>query len=66
MSEIAGNSVKSRVAKKPSLRKLYNNIMKDLENVEEELRLFSHSPNKLISDISTYLFQTNGKRIIIL
>lgn len=37
--------------------------MKDLEKVEQELRLFSHSPNKLISDISTYLFQTNGKRI---
>jgi len=63
MSELARNSVKSRVEKKPSLRKLYNNIMKDLEKVEEELRLFSHSPNKLISDINTYLFQTNGKRI---
>jgi octaprenyl-diphosphate synthase len=37
--------------------------MKDLEEVELELRLFSRSPNRLISDISTYLFQTNGKRI---
>jgi len=63
MSELARNYIKSRVEKKPSLRKLYQNIMKDLENVEEELRLFSCSPNKLISDISTYLFQTNGKRI---
>ncbi len=63
MSELAGNSIKSRVEKSPSLRKLYNNIMKDLEEVEQELRLFSRSPNKLISDISTYLFQTNGKRI---
>ena len=63
MSELARNSIKSHVEKSPSLRKLYNNIMKDLEEVEQELRLFSHSPNKLISDISTYLFQTNGKRI---
>ncbi len=63
MSELARNSIKSHVEKSPSLRKLYNNIMKDLEKVEQELRLFSHSPNKLISDISTYLFQTNGKRI---
>ncbi len=63
MSELAGNSIKSRVEKNPSLRRLYNNIMKDLEEVEQELRLFSRSPNKLISDISTYLFQTNGKRI---
>lgn len=63
MSELARNSIKSHVEKSPSLRKLYNNIMKDLEEVEQELRLFSRSPNKLISDISTYLFQTNGKRI---
>lgn len=63
MSELAGNSIKSRVEKSPGLRRLYNNIMKDLEEVELELRLFSRSPNKLISDISTYLFQTNGKRI---
>ena len=63
MSELARNSIKSRVEKNPSLRRLYNNIMKDLEEVEQELRLFSRSPNKLISDISTYLFQTNGKRI---
>jgi octaprenyl-diphosphate synthase len=63
MSELARNSIKSRVDKSPSLRRLYNNIMKDLEKVEQELRLFSCSPNKLISDISDYLFQTNGKRI---
>lgn len=63
MNELAGNSIKSRVEKSTSLRRLYNNIMKDLEEVELELRLFSRSPNRLISDISTYLFQTNGKRI---
>ncbi|HEA65098.1 MAG TPA: polyprenyl synthetase family protein [Candidatus Aminicenantes bacterium] len=63
MSELAINPIKSRVEKSPSLKRLYNNIMKDLEEVEQELRLFSHSPNRLISDISTYLFQTNGKRI---
>lgn len=63
MSELARNSFKSRVEKRPSLRRVYNNIMKDLGKVEEELKLFSHSPNKLISEISTYLFQKSGKRV---
>ena len=63
MSETAENSVKSRVEKRPSIRNLYDNIMKDLEKVEEELKHFSHSPNELISEISAYLFQKSGKRI---
>jgi len=54
---------KNRLEKNPGLLNLYRNILKDLEEVEEMLRLFSRSPNKLISEVSTYLFQENGKRI---
>lgn len=46
-----------------SLKDLYSDIQKDLNEVEKELRLFSRSSNKLIAEISTYLFQKSGKRI---
>jgi len=42
---------------------LYKNIQKDLDKVEEKLRLFSYSSNALISEIGTYLFHKAGKRI---
>ena len=45
------------------IRALYKDILKDLDKVEENLRLFADSPNKLISEISGYLFQKAGKRI---
>jgi len=54
---------KSQIQKSPSLRHLYAKIQKDLDEVEEKLRLFSHSSNKLISEINSYLFQKSGKRI---
>ena len=46
-----------------SLKELYKEIQKDLDKVEEQLKLFAHSPNKLISEINSYLFQKTGKRI---
>ena len=46
-----------------SLKELYSDIQKDLNEVEKELRFFSRSSNKLIAEISTYLFQKSGKRI---
>ena len=63
MSELDQNSFKSRVEKNLRLSNLYSNIKKDLEKVEEELKLFSSSPNKLIHEVSSYLFQKSGKRI---
>jgi octaprenyl-diphosphate synthase len=54
---------KSEIKKIPGIKKLYYNIRKDLEDVEENLKLFTKSPNKIISEISTYLFQNTGKRI---
>ena len=63
MSELDQNSFKSRVEKNLRLSNLYSNIKKNLEKVEEELKLFSSSPNKLIHEVSSYLFQKSGKRI---
>ena len=42
---------------------VYNHIQEELGRVEESLKIFSSSPNRLISEISTYLFQKKGKRI---
>jgi len=55
--------IKAKNKQEFSLKNLYLDIQKDLDEVEEELKLFSHSSNKLISEISTYLFQKAGKRI---
>lgn len=46
-----------------NIEALYKNIQKDLDKIEEKLRLYSYSPNELISEIGTYLFQKAGKRI---
>jgi len=54
---------KNRVEKNPALLNLYRDILKDLKKVEKTLRFFSRSPNKLISEVSAYLFQEDGKRI---
>ena len=53
----------ARKNKSISLKSLYREIQSDLNEVEENLRLFADSPNKLISEISSYLFQKAGKRI---
>jgi len=63
MTEFKKEIFKARAGKGPSLLNLYRDILKDLEKVEEKLRLFSRSPNKLISEVSNYLFQDSGKRI---
>lgn len=63
MNEIARQSIKSRVKENLSLNNLYRAILKELDEVEEQLHLLCQSPNKLISEISGYLFQNSGKRI---
>jgi len=45
------------------LNDVYNHIQEELDRVEDSLKIFSSSPNRLISEISTYLFQKKGKRI---
>ncbi len=63
MKETVKQSVKSRVKSNLSLNRLYRSILNDLDKVEEELKLFTDSPNKLVSEIASYLFQSTGKRI---
>jgi octaprenyl-diphosphate synthase len=63
MKETPKQSVKSRVKSNLDLNNLYHSILKDLDKVEKELKLFTESPNRLISEIGSYLFQNSGKRI---
>jgi octaprenyl-diphosphate synthase len=50
-------------SERKDLGDIYREISEDLDRVEESLRSFSSSPNRLVSEISAYLFQKKGKRI---
>lgn len=56
-------NARSLLEQRKDLNDVYKNIQEDLDRVEENLKIFSDSPNRLISEISTYLFQKKGKRI---
>lgn len=56
-------TIKSRITSNLSLNNLYHSILNDLDKVEKELELFIDSPNKLISEIGSYIFQNSGKKI---
>ena len=49
--------------KRKDLKRLYFNIQRDLDEVENNLKIHSSSPQPLIAEISSYLFQKSGKRI---
>lgn len=55
--------LKAKVPVQTDLRRLYAHIRSRLEDVEKTLRLITRSPNPLITDIGSYLFQNSGKRI---
>ena len=55
--------IKELLKKHPSFRGLSVQIQKDLAGVEKQLRLFIDSPNEIVSEISSYIFQKAGKRI---
>lgn len=55
--------IQKKTARNLSLKSLYKEIQADLEKVEDNLGLFAQSPNKLISEIGSYLFQKPGKRM---
>lgn len=57
------SSIQARVKKKADLKYLYDNIQKDLDKVEEQLKFISLSSNELISEVGEYLFHKRGKRI---
>ncbi|MFQ6037184.1 MAG: polyprenyl synthetase family protein [Candidatus Aminicenantales bacterium] len=53
----------AEIKKRPGIQTIYRDIRDDLEKVEQRLQHFTQSPNEIISEISTYLFQNAGKRI---
>ncbi len=55
----AGALLKER----PDLALIYKDIREDLERVESCLKLFTSSPIRLVSEINSYLFEREGKRI---
>ena len=63
MKDLVKQLDKARIKKIPGMHDLYRDIQTELDAVEEELRKFAKSPNKIIADISSYLFQKSGKRI---
>jgi octaprenyl-diphosphate synthase len=63
MRTLTRSEIQSLLGKKIDLKSLYDNIKNDLYEVEEQLKLFSRSKNKLISEVSSYLFKNSGKRI---
>jgi len=63
MRTLTITEIQSRLGNKIDVKSLYGNIKNDLHKVEEQLKLFSQSENKLISEVSGYLFKNSGKRI---
>jgi octaprenyl-diphosphate synthase len=63
MKDLVKQLDKSQIKKIPRMRDLYRDIQKELDAVDKELKKFIESPNKIIADISSYLFQNTGKRI---
>ena len=63
MSNPVPEKARELLRQRKDLNDVYNDIQEELQRVEESLKTFSSSPNRLIAEISTYLFQKKGKRI---
>ncbi len=63
MNKLDLKTLKHSLKKHPDLKDLYMDIRDDLGRVEETLHHFTQSPNKIISEISEYLFKRAGKRM---
>lgn len=63
MQDLISKLDKAQLKKIPGMRALSREIQQDLAEVEEELKLFTKSSNRIISEICSYLFQNAGKRI---
>jgi octaprenyl-diphosphate synthase len=57
------NVFKDKLTSRPNLSEVYKDIQQDLQKVEENLKLFTKSSNRLISEINAYIFKKTGKRI---
>jgi octaprenyl-diphosphate synthase len=51
------------LAQRQGLFDVYAHIQGELDRVEERLRIFTSSANRLVSEINGYLFKKKGKRI---
>ncbi|MBD3415348.1 MAG: hypothetical protein GF421_13080 [Candidatus Aminicenantes bacterium] len=49
--------------KSTSLKDLYSSIQQDMNEIENEIKKFTASPNPLVREISSYLFKKSGKKI---
>jgi octaprenyl-diphosphate synthase len=56
-------NVHSLIEQKKDLNAVYQDVQQEMHRVEESLKVFSDSPSRLVSEISTYLFRKKGKRI---
>lgn len=63
MNVKSSEPIKTKVLGQTDLKRLYAHIERRLEDVEATLRRITRSPNPLIADIGSYLFQNSGKRI---
>ena len=53
----------SLIEQRKDFTAIYKSVQEDLDKVEKKLKIFCDSPNRLISEISTYLFEKKGKRV---
>lgn len=51
------------LSRRRDLLDVYTHIQSELDRVEEKLQVFTSSENRLVSEISGYLFKKKGKRI---
>ncbi len=63
MKAAVKNYLNSSLKTKISLQSLYKEIQTEISEVELFLQSFSRSRNKIISEISSFLFKNGGKRI---
>jgi octaprenyl-diphosphate synthase len=63
MNKLDPKSLKRALSAYPSLREVYVDIRGDLEKVEDTLKDISKSSNRIITEISEYLFRRAGKRM---
>ncbi len=63
MNKLDLKSLKQSLKNYPDLKDLYVDIRDDLGKVEDSLHHFTQSPNRIIAEISEYLFKKAGKRM---
>jgi len=63
MKETSSRTAGGILSKRRDLLDVYHNIQGELDRVEDKLQFFTASENRLVAEISGYLFKKRGKRI---